>query len=262
MSTAAKRESAEDSYKPIRTILVSQPQPERSPFARLEQKYGLQIDWRPFIEVKGLTEKEFRKERIRPDEYSAIIFTSKLGIEHFFRICKAMRIEMHQDTKYYCMTEAIANYLQKFIVYRKRKVFFGQRTIQDLAPTLKKHRSKEKFLLPTSNLGSEYVSQYLNENEFDWTPALMYRTVSADLSDLEDVFYDVLIFYSPLGIDSLYENFPTFKQLETRLAVAGRKTTKACEDNGLTVNIQPEPPKVPSMEMALENYLKVSNKVG
>ncbi|MEL7161734.1 MAG: uroporphyrinogen-III synthase [Bacteroidota bacterium] len=260
MSSAAKPADDQDSYKPIKTILVSQPEPERSPFARLEKKYDLQIDWRPFIEVKGLTEKEFRKERIRPDEYSAIIFTSKLAIEHFFRLCKAMRIEMSQDTKYYCMTEAIANYLQKFIVYRKRKVFFGQRTINDLAPTLKKHRSKEKFLLPTNNLGSQFVSKYLTDNDFDWTPAQMYRTVSADLSDLENVFYDVLIFYSPLGIDSLYENFPSFQQKETRLAVAGRKTTKACEEHGLRVNIKPNPPAVPSMEMALDNYMKISNK--
>ncbi len=258
MSMAAESESKE-TFKPVRTILVSQPQPERSPFARLEKKYDLRIDWRPFIEVKGLTEKEFRKERIRPDEFSAIIFTSKQAIEHFFRLCKAMRIEMSQETKYYCMTEAIANYLQKFIVYRKRKVFFGQRTIQDLAPTLKKHRSKEKFLLPTGNLGSKFVSAYLDENKFDWTPALMYRTISSDLSDLENVFYDVLIFYSPLGIDSLYENFPGYQQKETRMAVAGRKTTKACEDHGLKVNIAPEPPKVPSMEMALDNYLKQSN---
>jgi uroporphyrinogen-III synthase len=197
MSMAAASENPKKALNPVRTILVSQPQPERSPFARLEKKYDLQVDWRPFIEVKGLTEKEFRKERVRPDEFSAIIFTSKLAIEHFFRLCKSMRIEMSQDTKYYCMTEAIANYLQKFIVYRKRKVFFGQRTIQDLAPTLKKHRSKEKFLLPTGNLGSEFVSAYLNENKFDWTPTLMYKTVSADLSDLEEVFYDVLIFYSP-----------------------------------------------------------------
>jgi uroporphyrinogen-III synthase len=256
---AAESQMPQESYKPVRTILVSQPEPDRSPFARLEQKYDLKIDWRPFIEVKGLTEKEFRKERIRPDEYSAIIFTSKLAIEHFFRLCKALRIDMSQDTKYYCMTEAIANYLQKFIVYRKRKVFFGQRTIQDLAPTLKKHRSKEKFLLPTGNLGSEFVSQYLTENDFNWTPALMYRTVSADLSDLEDVFYDVLIFYSPLGIDSLYENFPDFKQKDTRMAVAGRKTTAAVERHGLRVDIAPDPPRVPSMGMALENYLKKSN---
>ena len=257
---ASPTQPTTDTLKPIRTILVSQPQPERSPFARLEEKYGLQVDWRPFIEVKGLSEKEFRKQRIYPNEYSAIIFTSKLAIEHFFRLCKALRIEMPQETKYYCMTEAIANYLQKFIVYRKRKVFFGQRTIQDLAPTLKKHRSKEKFLLPTSNLGSEFVSKYLDDNKFDWQPALMYNTVSADLSDLENVFYDVIIFYSPLGIDSLYENFPNFEQKDTRLAVAGRKTTAAVEKHGLQVNIQPNPPAVPSMQQALENYLKQSNK--
>ncbi|MBC6996335.1 uroporphyrinogen-III synthase [Lewinella lacunae] len=260
MSMAAERETYVEKYKPIRTVLVSQVEPERNPFARLETKYNIKVDWRSFIEVRGLTEKEFRKERVRPDEYSAIIFTSKLAIEHFFRLCKALRIEMSQETKYYCMTEAIANYLQKFIVYRKRKVFFGQRTIQDLAPTLKKHRSKEKFLLPMGNLGAEFVSSYLTENEFNWTPALMYQTVPSDLSDLEDVFYDVLIFYSPLGIDSLYENFPSFKQLETRLAVAGSKTMQACEEHGLYVNIKPEPPNVPSMEMALENYLKISNK--
>lgn len=259
MSMAAASENTKKALKPVRTILVSQPKPERSPFVRLEEKYDLQIDWRPFIEVKGLSEKEFRKERLRPDEFSAIIFTSKLAIEHFFRLCKAMRIEMSQETKYYCMTEAIANYLQKFIVYRKRKVFFGQRTIQDLAPTLKKHRSKEKFLLPTGNLGSEFVSAYLNENKFDWTPTLMYRTLSADLSDLQEVYYDILIFYSPLGIDSLYENFPSFEQKDTRMAVAGRKTTKACQEHGLVVNIAPEPPKVPSMEKALDNYLKESN---
>ena len=259
MSMAVAPKNTKKVLKPVRSILVSQNEPERNPFARLAKKYNLQIDWRPFIEVKGLTEKEFRKERLRPDEFSAIIFTSKLAIEHFFRLCKAMRIEMSQETKYYCMTEAIANYLQKFIVYRKRKVFFGQRTIQDLAPTLKKHRSKEKFLLPTGNLGSKFVSAYLDENKFDWTPAIMYQTVSADLSDLEEVFYDILIFYSPLGIDSLYENFPTFEQKETRMAVAGRKTTKACEDRGLVVDIAPVPPKVPSMEMALDNYLKESN---
>ncbi|OAV43493.1 uroporphyrinogen-III synthase [Lewinella sp. 4G2] len=256
---ATQSEDQAVTRKPVKTILVSQPVPERSPFSRLESKYDLQIDWRSFIEVEGLTEKEFRKERIRPDEYSAIIFTSKLAIEHFFRLCKEMRIEMSQDTKYYCMTESVANYLQKFIVYRKRKVFFGQRTIQDLAPTLKKHRSKEKFLLPTNNLGSKFVAKYLDDNDFDWTPAQMYRTVAADLSDLKEVYYDILVFYSPMGIDSLYENFPTFEQKETRLAVAGRKTTKACEDHGLRVDISPSPPAVPSMEKALDNYLKVSN---
>ncbi|MEM9990217.1 MAG: uroporphyrinogen-III synthase [Bacteroidota bacterium] len=141
----------QEQYKTIKTILVSQPKPERSPYYDLEKKYGLTIDWRPFIHVEGLTAKEFRKQRVRPDEYTAIIFTSKNAIEHFFRICEEMRITMSQDTKYFCLSEAIANYLQKFIVYRKRKVFVGKRKVQDLNNAFMKHKAKEKFLLPCSN---------------------------------------------------------------------------------------------------------------
>jgi uroporphyrinogen-III synthase len=248
--------------KPVRTILVSQPKPEKSPYYKLEEKYGIQIDWRQFIHVEGLDAKEFRKQRVRPDEFSSVIFTSKGAIDHFFRICKEMRIEMSQDTRYFCLTEAVANYLQKFIVYRKRKVFVGKRSIQDLASALKKHKAKEKFLLPCSNLGSKQVSSYLDENDFDWQEAMMYRTVSSDLSDLEDVTYDVLVFFSPLGIESLYENFPNFKQNETRLAVFGKQTIAAVEARGLHVDITPDPPRVPSMTMALENYIQESNAEG
>jgi len=252
----------EESYKPIKSILISQPKPERSAFFTLSEKYNIKVDWRPFIEVQGLDVREFRKQRINPTEYSAVIFTAKNAIDHFFRLVKEMRLEMSQDTKYFCLSEAIANYLQKFIVYRKRKVFVGKRTIEDLAPTLKKHRTKEKFLLPCSNLGAEFVSRFLTESEFNWKDALMFRTIASDLSDLEDVTYDCLVFYSPLGISSLYENFPDFKQNETRLAVAGRKTTRAVEDHGLKVNITPNPPDVPSMTSAIEKYLKRSNVQG
>ena len=249
-----------EQYKKIKTILVSQPKPERSPYYELEKKYNLQIDWRPFIHVEGLSAKEFRKTRIRPDEFSAIVLTSKNSIDHFFRICEDMRITMPQDTKYFCMSEAISNYLQKFIVYRKRKVFTGKRTILDLKPALIKHKAKEKFLLPCSNLGSKAVSKFLTENEFDWQNAMMYRTVSSDLSDLSDVTYDVLVFFSPLGITSLYENFPEFKQNDTRLAIFGKTTSKAVEDRGLTINILAPAPETPSMTMALEKYLRLSNK--
>ncbi|MCB0640353.1 MAG: uroporphyrinogen-III synthase, partial [Phaeodactylibacter sp.] len=204
-------------YKEVKTILVSQPKPERSPYYELEKKYGLQIDWRPFIHVEPVSAKDFRKARIRPDEFSAIIFTSRNSIDHFFRICEEMRIKMSQETKYFCLSEAIANYLQKFIVYRKRKVFVGKRKIVDLKTPLMKHRDKEKFLLPCSNLGSKDVSGFLDENGFDWADAMMYQTVSSDLSDLSDVTYDVLVFFSPLGIQSLYDNFPDFKQNETRI---------------------------------------------
>jgi uroporphyrinogen-III synthase len=248
-------------YKPVRTILVSQPKPDRSPYYELEQKYGLTIDWRPFIHVEGLTAKEFRKQRIRPNEYSAVVLTSKNAIDHFFRICEEMRIEMPLDTKYFCLTETIANYLQKFITYRKRKVFVGRKEIEDLAAALTKHKAKEKFLLPCSNLGSQYVSEYLTKENFDWQEALMFRTLSSDLSDLSDVTYDILVFFSPLGIESLYENFPEFKQNDTRIAVFGNITEKAVEERGLTVNIKAPAPGVPSMTTALEQYIQKANAV-
>jgi len=256
---AVDGKAKEENYKPVKTILVSQPKPERSPYYELEKKYGLQIDWRPFIHVEEVPAKEFRKTRIKPNEYSAIIFTSKNAIDHFFRICEEMRIKMPDDTKYFCTTEAFANYLQKFIVYRKRKVFFGKRTIQDLAPALKKHK-KEKFLLPCSNLGAKQVSAFLEDHGFDWQDAMMYKTVSSDLSDLSDVTYDVLVFFSPLGIKSLYENFPDFKQNDTRLAVFGNSTSKEVESKGLKIDIKVPSPGVTSMTMALDQYLQRSNK--
>ncbi|MGB3545924.1 MAG: uroporphyrinogen-III synthase [Saprospiraceae bacterium] len=251
--------TAPTTYKRIETVLVSQPKPERSPYYSLEEKYGLKIDWRPFIEVKGLPEKLFRKQRIQPDKFTAIIFTSKQAIDHFFRICKDMRTEMPQDTKYFCLTEAVANYLQHFIIYRKRKVFAGKRVIADLAAPLKKHK-KESFLLPCNSQGSKFVAAYLDEHGFNWKPAIMYSTVAADLNDLENVTYDVLVFFSPTGIESLYENFPTFQQRDTRLAAFGAKTLEAVEKYGLVADIVPSPPETPSMTMALEKYLKISNK--
>lgn len=256
---ASNGKAKQESFKKIKTILVSQPKPERSPYYELEKKYNLTIDWRQFIQVEGVSAKEFRKTRIRPDEFTAIIFTSKNSVDHFFRMCEDLRTTMSQDTRYFCLTETIANYLQKFIIYRKRKVFFGQRTIEDLAPALNKFKATEKFLLPCSNLGAQDVSVYLTENGFTWQDAMMYRTVSSDLSDLSDVTYDVLVFFSPLGITSLYENFPDFKQNETRLAIFGRATSEAVEAKGLKINIQPTP-DAPSMTMALEKYLQVSNK--
>ena len=249
-------------YKKIESILVSQPKPERSPYYELEKKYGLQIDWRPFIHVEGVPAREFRKNRVKPDDYTAIIFTSKNAVDHFFRVCEEMRIRMSQDTKYFCLTEAIANYLQKFIVYRKRKVFVGKRTVYDLAPAMKKHKANETFLLPCSNLGAKTVSKFLDENNFNWKDAMMYKTVSSDLSDLSDVTYDVLVFFSPLGIQSLYENFPDFKQKHTRIAAFGNSTSKAVKERGLTINIKAPAPETPSMTMALERYLQKSNVNG
>lgn len=249
-----------ESYKKVKSILVSQPEPSRSPYFELEEKFKVKIDWRPFIHVEEVTEKEFRKTRIRPDEFNCVIFTSLNSIEHFFRMCDEMRIKMSMETRYFCLTEAIANYLQKFILYRKRKVFYGRRFIQDLSTSLMKYKDGHKFILPCSNLGSVPVVKYLTENNFDFQEAMMYRTVSSDLSDLSDITYDVLVFFSPLGITSLYENFPDFKQNETRIAVFGKSTEKEVLERGLTINIQAPTKECPSMTMALRDYLNKSNK--
>jgi len=255
MSVKTKAQEVE-TYKPVKSILISQPKPTHSPYFNLEEKYNVTIDFRPFIHVEGVEIREFRKLRIRPDEFSAIIFSSKSAIEHFFRICEDFRIQMSAETKYFCVSEAIANYLQKFIVYRKRKVFAGKRSIRDLKSYFLKHKEKEKFMLPCSNLGSKNITAYLSELNLDYQEAMMYRTVSSDLSDLSDITYDVLVFFSPLGIQSLYDNFPDFQQNDTRIAVFGKSTSKAVEERGLNINIKAPAPEIPSMTMALEQYIK------
>lgn len=246
--------------KRVSTILVDQPKPERSPYYELSQKYGVTVDWRTFIHVEGVPEKEFRRFRIRPDEFPSVIMTSKNAVDHYFRMCEEMRIKISPDTKYFCLSEAIANYLQKFIIYRKRKVFAGTRDIQDLTTYLLRHRDNDQFLLPCSNLGSKPITSFLDEKSIRYAEALMYRTVSSDLSDLADITYDMLVFFSPLGIKSLFENFPDFKQNETRIAAYGQSTCDAVLEKGLTLNVHAPTPNVPSMSMALENYLQVSNK--
>ena len=256
--SSGSQASAVETYKKVKTILISQPEPKRSPYFELAKKWDLQIDWRPFIHVEPVTEKEFRRNRIRPDEFSAIIFTSKNAVDHFFRMCDIIRCKMSQTTKYFCLTKAIADYLQKFIVYRKRKVFVGVRSIADLDASFQKHKENERFLLPTSNLGSKPVVDYLSKNDVNFLDVQMYKTVSSDLSDLSDVTYDVLVFFSPLGIVSLYENFPDFEQNDTRMAVFGTSTKKAVVEHGLTINIEPTK-EVPSMTMAIEKYLRTSN---
>ncbi len=251
-------EKSSEIYKPVRTILVSQPKPARSPYNNLVDKHGITVDFRSFIHVEGVEAKEFRKQRVNIEDYSAIIFTSKNSIDHFFSLCEDLRVKVSQDMKYFCLSEPVALYLQNFIVYRKRKVFYGKRTIHDLKDTLIKHKKKEKFLLPCSNLGKASVQKFLRENEFDYQDAVFYRTVSSDLSDLENVTYDILVFFSPQGIDSLYENFPDFKQNETRIAVFGPRTKEAVEKQGLKINILVDRTN-PSMSMALEKYVKVAN---
>jgi uroporphyrinogen-III synthase len=249
-----------EEYKKVKTILVSQPKPERSPYYELEKKYDLKIDWRSFIHVEGVTEKDFRRTKVRIDEYPCVIFTSKNAIENYFRLAEEMRIKVSQETKYFCVTEALANYLQKFILYRKRKVFVGKKSMEDLHAYFMKHKA-EKYLLPCSNLGAEAYIPYLQKNNINYTDVIMYKTLSSDLSDLADVFYDVLIFFSPQGIESLFTNFADFQQKNTRIAVFGSQTLQAVLDKDLYPNIKAPTPEAPSMSMALEQYLQKSNGV-
>jgi len=249
-----------EKYNPVKSLLISQPKPEeKSPYYDLEQKWGLKIDWRPFIQVAPLPEKDFRKHRVNLGEYPCVIFSSKGAVDNFFRLAEETRARISQDTRYFCLTEAIANYLQKFILYRKRKVFVGKRVSEDLAHYFTKYKN-ERFLLPCSNVGSTEIVSYLDKMGINHTEVIMYTTVSADLSDLSDVYYDVLAFFSPQGIESLFENFPDFKQNNTRIAVFGNATCKAAEDKGLYVNIKAPTPVAPSMTKALEDYISKANQ--
>lgn len=245
----------------VKTILVSQPKPEseKSPYFSLAKKCKVKIDFRPFIHVEGLTAKEFRLQKISILSHDAVIFTSKNSMDHFFRMCKATRITVPNEMKYFCVSEAIAYYLQKYITYRKRKVFIGKQKVEDLLSVLKKHKEC-KFLLPCSDILKDSIPQFLNDNDIDFTKSIMYKTVCSDLSDLENVFYDILVFYSPSGIKSLYQNYPNFKQNNTRIAAFGPTTSKAVLDAGLSLNIKAPSPEFPSMTMALEQYIKTANK--
>lgn len=260
-SIGAKKEMEYvEEYRQVKSILVSQTKPDdRSPYFDLETKWDIKVDWRSFIQVDPVTEKEFRKNRINLGDFECVIFSSKGAIDNFFRLAEETRSRISPDTRYFCLTEAIANYLQKFILYRKRKVFVGKRFVKDLSAAFTKYSSKE-FLLPSSNLGSVEIVNFLEKMNIKHTQAIMYNTVSSDLSDLSDVFYDILVFYSPQGIESLFENFPDFKQNKTRIAVFGNITEKAAEERGLFVNIKAPAPGITSMTMAIENYLEKSNQ--
>ncbi|MBX2844935.1 MAG: uroporphyrinogen-III synthase [Saprospiraceae bacterium] len=248
--------------KDVRSILISQPEPEngKSPFTSLAEKYNIKLDFRPFIEVVGIDNKAFRKQRINILEHSAIIFTSRNAIVYFFQICEEMRITMPAEMKYFCKSEAIALYLQKFIQYRKRKVFFGNGKMDDFFNLLKKHKKDLKFLLPSSDVAQGLISNFLGENEFDYNKAIFYRTVASDLSDLENIFYDMIVFFSPSGLKSLYENFPGFQQNETRIAAFGNSTAEAVAEQGLRLDVKAPVPGAPSMTMAIEQYIKLVRK--
>ncbi len=245
----------------VKSILVSQPAPksETSPYFDLASKLKVKIDFRSFIHVEGIPSREVRAQKIDLNNYTAIILTSRTAVDHFFRVAKEMRFEVPNDMRYFCQSEAIALYLQKYVVYRKRKIYYGNKLFSDLINLIKKHKT-EKFLLPSSDKLKPTIPEALNKLPIKWERVDLYRTVISDLSDLEDVTYDVLVFFSPSGIESLFKNFPDFKQNNTRIAVFGTTTAKAVEQRGLRIDISAPTPETPSMTMALEKYIKEVNK--
>ncbi len=247
--------------KKVKSILVSQPKPEteKSPYFDLAKKYNLKIDFRPFIHVEGVTAMDFRKEKINILDFTAVFFTSRTAIDHYFRLAEELRISIPDDMKYFCVSESIAFYLQKYIVYRKRKIFYGNGRFDNLLKVAERHKS-ENFLIPLADVHKPSIPQALDKAGYKYKKAIMYKTVLSNLSDLSDIKYDILVFFSPIGVKSLFENFPNFEQGETCIAAFGPATSKAVKDAKLRLDIEAPHPKAPSMTMALEQYIKEANK--
>lgn len=245
----------------VKTILVSQPEPkmENSPYARLIDKEKVKVDFRPFIHVEGVDAKSVRQQKIDLSQFTAVILTSRNAVDHYFRLAEEMRFKVPDSMKYFCQSEAVAYYLQKYVVYRKRKIYVGKMNFADLVPLFKKYK-EEKYLLPSSDVLKPTVPEALDQLQLDWKRGVFYKTVISDLSDLSDVLYDVLVFFSPSGIESLLKNFPEFKQNNTRIAVFGNSTIKAATDAGLRIDIKAPTPETPSMTMALQKYISTENK--
>jgi uroporphyrinogen-III synthase len=245
----------------VKSILVSQPEPQvgSNPYLVLAEKHKLKLDFRPFIEVVGVNAAEFRKDKIALAEFKSFIFTSRNAIDHFFRMCEEMRVAINPEWKYFCTSEAVAFYLQKFVPYRKRKIYPAKSALTDLIPTLKKQRG-EHFLMPTSDVLNPEVPAALAAANIKWTRAVMYQTVAASLSDLSEVKYDMLVFFSPEGIKSLFKNFPDFVQDATRIAAFGSSSHLAAKEHNLIVDVPVPSPKFASMAQALEAYVDEVNK--
>ena len=247
----------------VKSILISQPEPQnaRSPFYDLVDRHGVKLAFRQFIQVEGVSAKEVRRQKVNIPDYTAVIITSRTAIENLFRVAEEMRVEVSPDMKYFCVSEAIALYLQKFITYRKRKVFFPKGKEKNIYDLLLKHKN-ENYLFLRSNVSNSDIPDYMQENNLNFKEAIFYKTVCSDLSDLADVNFDIIAFFSPSGIKSLYENFPDFKQNNTRIAAFGSSTKEAVENAGLRLDIEAPTPQAPSMKMALDLYLREANKKG
>ncbi|WKS95254.1 uroporphyrinogen-III synthase [Riemerella columbina] len=240
----------------IKSILVSQPQPaESSPYIEMAKKEKINIDFRPFIYVQGADAKDLRTQKIDLSQYTGIIFTSRNAVDHYFRLAEEMRFVVPDSMRYICQSEAIANYLQKHIVYRKRKISFGEKLPSDMQPLLKKYPS-EKYLLPSSDVLNDSITKVLDAAGVDWTRAIMYRTVNSDLSDINLADYDMLVFFSPQGIKSMVENFKDYKKAQFKVATFGASTKAEAEKAGLSVDVMAPTKENPSMTMAIENFIK------
>lgn len=245
----------------VKKILVSQPKPssDKSPYFDIEKKYGVEIVFRPFIKVESLTPREFRAQKVSVLEHTAVIFTSRHAIDHFFNLCKEMHISIPEDMKYFCITETVALYIQKYVQYRKRKVFFGTTgKLDDLVPTMMKHKN-ERYFIPVSDVHSDEVQKLMESKKLQFTEGVMYRTVSNDFQQDEAFDYDMLIFFSPSGISALMKNFPNFEQKEIAIGTFGVHTAKAARDAGLTIQLETPTPKYASITSALADYIKETN---
>jgi uroporphyrinogen-III synthase len=246
----------------IKKVLVSQPKPasEKSPYYDIAEKYGVKIDFRPFIKVESLSAKEFRQQKVSILDHTAVIFTSRHAIDHFFNLCTELRVTIPETMKYFCVTEAVALYIQKYVQYRKRKIFFGATgKIEDLVPSIVKHKT-EKYLVPMSDVHNDDVKNLLDKNNIQHTEAVMYRTVSNDFTSDEEFDYDMLVFFSPAGVTSLKKNFPDFDQKEIRIGTFGSTTAQAVRDAGLRLDLEAPTVQAPSMTVALDMFIKENNK--
>ena len=245
----------------IKKILVSQPQPtsEKSPYFEIASKYGVDVVFRPFIKIEGLSAKEFRQQKVAISDYTAVVFTSRNAIDHFFLLCKELRVTIPEDMKYFCITETIALYIQKYVQYRKRKVFFGQTgKIDDLLPAMVKHKT-EKYLVLMSDVHNDEIANLLDSKKLTHKEVVMYRTVSNDFQEGEDFDYNMLIFFSPSGIHALLKNFPDFEQKDIAIGTFGPATAQAARDAGLRLDLEAPSPQYPSITAALDDFIKKQN---
>lgn len=246
----------------IKKVLVSQPKPtsEKSPYYDIAEKYGVKIDFRPFIKVESLSAKEFRQQKVSILDHTAVIFTSRHAIDHFFHLCTELRVAIPETMKYFCVTETIALYIQKYVQYRKRKIFFGNNgKVDDLMPSILKHHT-EKYFIPVSDVHTDEVGKLLVKHKIQHTEGVMYRTVSNDFTEDEEFDYDMLVFFSPAGISSLMKNFPDFEQKEIAIGCFGTTTAKAVRDAGFRLDLEAPSVNAPSMTAALDMFIKEKNK--